>query len=362
MALRAAARHRRGARSGSRRSRGRLRVFVGVSGRSSSSPRDDIRVRASAASPTRSASTECCPGRSAGSGGARSSRPRRSRRSSSRGRRPDRHHSGIDDEVAFLAALFSFGVLLAFGAAQLAVIRLRFTSPELERPYRVPGTFASVARTSRSPRSSGLSDRRRLGDRHDHAPRSRYAGPIWLATGLVVHGLVRRHRGEGRLEGVISPDEQAEPRWSPRCRRSSCREARADRRGDDRDRHQARPGARLRRRGAPRRAHAAVQEPRRPRRSGRGGAGGRLARGGAPARRGPWRRRPRQHCPGSLDRRGDRAAGDRAERSTSSCSARRRGWRRQSRFFSPIVEHVLRNAPCEVLVVAFPEHVLEEDG
>jgi nucleotide-binding universal stress UspA family protein len=37
-------------------------------------------------------------------------------------------------------------------------------------------------------------------------------------------------------------------------------------------------------------------------------------------------------------------------------------WRRQSRFFSPTVEYVLRKAPCEVLVVAFPQGVLEEDG
>ena len=36
-------------------------------------------------------------------------------------------------------------------------------------------------------------------------------------------------------------------------------------------------------------------------------------------------------------------------------------WRRQSRFFSPTVEYVLRRAPCEVLVVAFPQGVLEED-
>jgi CIC family chloride channel protein len=34
-------------------------------------------------------------------------------------------------------------------------------------------------------------------------------------------------------------------------------------------------------------------------------------------------------------------------------------WRRQSRFFSPTVDHVLRNAPCEVLVVAFPEGVFD---
>jgi CIC family chloride channel protein len=37
-------------------------------------------------------------------------------------------------------------------------------------------------------------------------------------------------------------------------------------------------------------------------------------------------------------------------------------WRRQSAFFSPTVEHVLRNAPCEVLVVAFPQGVFEEVG
>jgi nucleotide-binding universal stress UspA family protein len=36
-------------------------------------------------------------------------------------------------------------------------------------------------------------------------------------------------------------------------------------------------------------------------------------------------------------------------------------WRRQSRFFSPTVDYVLRHAPCEVMVVAFPQGVLEED-
>ncbi len=35
-------------------------------------------------------------------------------------------------------------------------------------------------------------------------------------------------------------------------------------------------------------------------------------------------------------------------------------WRRQSRFFSPTVDFVLRNAPCEVLVVAFPDGTFEE--
>jgi APA family basic amino acid/polyamine antiporter len=37
-------------------------------------------------------------------------------------------------------------------------------------------------------------------------------------------------------------------------------------------------------------------------------------------------------------------------------------WRRQSRFFSPTVEYVLRKAPCEVMVIAYPQGVLEEEG
>jgi nucleotide-binding universal stress UspA family protein len=34
-------------------------------------------------------------------------------------------------------------------------------------------------------------------------------------------------------------------------------------------------------------------------------------------------------------------------------------WRRQSRFFSPTVEYVLRKAPCEVMIVSFPENAFE---
>jgi basic amino acid/polyamine antiporter, APA family len=36
-------------------------------------------------------------------------------------------------------------------------------------------------------------------------------------------------------------------------------------------------------------------------------------------------------------------------------------WRRQSRFFSPTVEYVLKKAPCEVLIVAFPQGVIEQE-
>jgi nucleotide-binding universal stress UspA family protein len=36
-------------------------------------------------------------------------------------------------------------------------------------------------------------------------------------------------------------------------------------------------------------------------------------------------------------------------------------WRRQARLFSPTVEYVLRKAACEVMVIAYPQGVLEEE-
>jgi nucleotide-binding universal stress UspA family protein len=36
-------------------------------------------------------------------------------------------------------------------------------------------------------------------------------------------------------------------------------------------------------------------------------------------------------------------------------------WRRQASLFSPTVEYVLRKAPCEVMVIAYPQGVLEEE-
>src|SRR5437868_6055915 len=46
--------------------------------------------------------------------------------------------AALTHPVFFLASLYSFGVLLAFTAAQLAVIKLRFSHPAKRRPYRVP--------------------------------------------------------------------------------------------------------------------------------------------------------------------------------------------------------------------------------
>ena len=106
--------------------------------------------------------------------------------------------------VPFLASLFSFGVLLAFTAAQLAVVRLRRTQPELRRPFRVPAmpflplfgaacTFAIFVAAM-----------------YTH-PGARYGGPVWLVVGVAVYVMVRRRRGAGLFEHVAAADEQRLP-------------------------------------------------------------------------------------------------------------------------------------------------------
>jgi basic amino acid/polyamine antiporter, APA family len=106
--------------------------------------------------------------------------------------------------VLFLASLFSFGVLLAFTAAQLAVIKLRFSEPERRRPYRVPLNIGRVPLPSVVGAVLTFAVWIVALATHEGA---RYAGPAWLAVGLVIYVTVRKSRGEGLLERVVSADE-----------------------------------------------------------------------------------------------------------------------------------------------------------
>jgi APA family basic amino acid/polyamine antiporter len=105
--------------------------------------------------------------------------------------------------VPFLASLFSFGVLLAFTAAQLAVIRLRRIKPDMRRPFRVPLNVRVRGVAVPVPAVFVIA-------MVTH-PGARYGGPVWLAAGLVIYVLVRRSRGAGLLEQIISSDEQVLP-------------------------------------------------------------------------------------------------------------------------------------------------------
>jgi basic amino acid/polyamine antiporter, APA family len=110
--------------------------------------------------------------------------------------------------VQFLASLFSFGILLAFTLAQLAVIRLRFTQPQLRRPFRVPLSIGRVPLPSAV--GATLTAAIFVVAVATH-PGARYGGPAWLVVGLCVYVAVRRSRGAGLLEHVASADEQSLP-------------------------------------------------------------------------------------------------------------------------------------------------------
>jgi APA family basic amino acid/polyamine antiporter len=120
-----------------------------------------------------------------------------------------------NDPVRFLASLYSFGVLIAFTAAQVAVIRLRFSEPDLERPFRVPGnirvrgTDVPIAALVGAPLTFAIWIAALL--THDAA---RVAGPIWLAIGAVIFTasrLTARERVLGRVTpaiGDLVPDRE----------------------------------------------------------------------------------------------------------------------------------------------------------
>src|SRR5207247_3749282 len=110
------------------------------------------------------------------------------------------------------ASLFSFGVLLAFTAAQLAVIKLRMSRPELRRPFRVPLTVRVRGADVPVPSVVGavLTSAVFVISMVTHIG-ARYGGPVWLLAGLVVYAFVRRRYGAGLMEHVVSADEQVLP-------------------------------------------------------------------------------------------------------------------------------------------------------
>jgi basic amino acid/polyamine antiporter, APA family len=263
--------------------------------------------------------------------------------------------SFVHDDVAFLASLFSFGVLLAFTAAQLAVIRLRFTEPELRRPYRVPLTIRRVPVLSAL--GALLTFAIWIAAMATHSG-ARYAGPVWLALGLVVFVLVRRERGERLTERVIAPDELLLPQVDfaqilvPMKLGLIGEEmvATAVRLAQERGAkvtalHVIRVPLDLPVDAAltdeEERAEASIAEAKL-----LGSDHGVLVEG----------RIVRARAIGAAIVEVAREAD--ADLIVLGASPR---WRRQSRFFSPTVEYVLKKAPCEVLIVAFPQGVIEQE-
>jgi len=252
-----------------------------------------------------------------------------------------------EDDVVFLASLYSFGVLLAFAAAQLAVLRLRITEPQLPRPFRAP----LLAPLLGAPLAIAFW----IVSMVTH-PGARYAGPAWLALGLAVFVTVRVRARRGLLEGVDTTEELpagaefrrvlvpmklgpiGEEMVATAVALAKEREAQVDALFVVLVPLDLPLEAPLRERDEE--AEASLEEA--------------VALGeehGVHVE--PVTVRARAIGRAILEQ----AVELDSDLIVLGSSPR---WRRQSAFFSPTVEFVLRNAPCEVLVVAFPQGVLED--
>jgi basic amino acid/polyamine antiporter, APA family len=265
-----------------------------------------------------------------------------------------------NDPVRFLASLYSFGVLIAFTAAQVAVIRLRFTEPDLERPFRVPwnvrirGTEVPVPALVGAPLTFAIFIAALL--THDAA---RVAGPIWLGLGALVFigsRLAARERVLGRVTpavGDLVPEvEGAYERIlvpmkigligeevlgtalrlaeEQRCSVLALHVIRVPM-----EKPFDAPMI-----DAEEQAEASLAE-----------AKLLAAEAGVPIEV----KIVRARSIGSAI--ADEASIHGVDLIVLGSAPR---WRRQSRFFSPTVDYVLRKAPCEVMVIAYPQGVLEE--
>jgi APA family basic amino acid/polyamine antiporter len=268
--------------------------------------------------------------------------------------------SFMSHDVAFLASVFSFGVLIAFTATQVAVIRLRITEPDLPRPYRTPLNVHIRGAEIPLPAVIGslLTFTVWVIAMVTH-PGARYAGPVWLAIGLVVYVVVRRAHGEGLTERVIAPDEQVFTDV-PQFHRILV----PMKLGIIGEEMAATAIKLASEHGAAVEALFVIEVPLdkpldaemidKEESAAASLAEARLLGDELGVDVEATTLRARSIGSAIVDR--ARETG--ADLIVLGSSPR---WRRQSRFFSPTVDYVLRRAPCEVLIVAFPQRVLDEE-
>ena len=266
----------------------------------------------------------------------------------------------VGKEVTFLASLYSFGALIAFTAAQLAVIRLRFTEPDLARPYRVPGNIrvrgvaVPIAALVGAPLTFALWIAALY--THDAA---RIAGPVWLVLGAILFVAVRRSRHEALLEHVEPPIADLVPEEEGIYERilvpvklgqigeemlATAIRLAEERGCSVRALHVIKVPLELpldaELTDEEEKAKASLAEAKLLAAEHGVDVEGEIVRGRAIG-----------------EAIVDEATGNGVDLILMGSAPR---WRRQSRFFSPTVDYVLRRAPCEVMVVTYPQGVLEE--
>ncbi len=108
-----------------------------------------------------------------------------------------------------LVGTMAFGVLLALTIAHVSVIRLRFTEPDLKRPYRMPFNVPFRGASLPVPAVLGaiLSALVWVSVVVSH-PAARTVGLAWLAVGVVGYVAYRRYRGLP-IRGRVAVPERA---------------------------------------------------------------------------------------------------------------------------------------------------------
>jgi APA family basic amino acid/polyamine antiporter len=264
-------------------------------------------------------------------------------------------------DVRFFGSLYSFGILLALTAAQLAVVKLRFSEPGLERPYKAPWNL--TVRGVQVPVPAVIGAVLTFGlwivalATHDAA---RVIGPLWVLVGAAVYVAVRRVGREPVLGSVVPAHADLVPGAPPEYERvlvpvklgpigeevlatalrlAEETNARVSvlhvlRVPFDRALDAELPAAEAL-------AEASIAEAREVAQEQGIELEGRIVRARALG-----------------EAIVEAAAEEQADLIVMGSAPR---WRRQSQFFSPTVDYVLRKASCEVMVVAYPQGVLEED-
>ena len=266
----------------------------------------------------------------------------------------------VGDGARFLAGLYSFGVLIAMTAAQVAVVRLRIREPDLPRPFRVPGGVrwrgASIPVVSVI--GAVLTLVLWVASLATHGG-ARVAGPVWLVLGIGVYLLSRRAAGESLL-GRATP---AVPDLVPTPEQDTRTILVPLKLGNIGEEVLATAIRLAEERGADVRVLCVVKVP--------------LAQS-LEAVVGEEEARARE----TMDEVGEIAEEQGVELQSHLVRARSLSeaiiteaedigadlivlgsaprWRTHRRFFSPTVDQVLRGAPCEVMVVTYPEGVLPD--
>ena len=116
----------------------------------------------------------------------------------------------LPTDVRLLAGLYAFGATLAIAIAHLSVIRLRWTEPDLDRPYRMPFDVSFRGRALPLPAIVGAVLMGLLWlTVIVFREKARWVGGGWMLFGLIAYLIYRRYVEHTSLTKRVSVPEEA---------------------------------------------------------------------------------------------------------------------------------------------------------